>query len=196
MALVGGPTRDKRFGVEPLCLDNVVLIVSPSHAFAKRGGPIPLKDLKMQPCVLPQQGSRTRQLVERKLKAAGVTLNVVMQLPGTEAVKKAVEANLGMGFVSSYAVEREAAIGALTLVPIERFEISRHMELIYRNQKYFSPVTQRFREFAHQYAGQITPISAAEPIPKSTPSPVTKRAVKPAANVAREGAATRRPRAR
>lgn len=174
MALVGGPTKDKRFGVEPVCLDNVVLIVSPSHAFARRGT-VPVRDLKGQPCVLPQQGSRTRQLVEQKLKAAGVTLNVVMQLPGTEAVKKAVEANLGMGFVSSYAVEREAAIGVLKLVHVERFEITRHMELIYRNQKYFSPVAQRFREFIHRYAEQIVPISAVAPIARGTRGNAVRR---------------------
>jgi DNA-binding transcriptional LysR family regulator len=75
-----------------------------------------------------------------------------MQLPGTEAVKKSVEANLGIGFVSQYAVERECSSGDLKVVPVERFELTRHMELIYRKQKYFSPVAQRFREFVHSYA--------------------------------------------
>ena len=151
MGVVGGPTEDRRFGVEPICLDRVVLIVSPSHPFARLNR-VPLKELETQPCILPVQGSRTRQLVERKLKEAGVTLRVVMQLPGTEAVKKAVEANLGIAFVSQYAVERECALGDLKIVAIERFELTRHMELIYRKQKYFSPVAQRFREFVHSYA--------------------------------------------
>jgi LysR family transcriptional regulator, low CO2-responsive transcriptional regulator len=162
MAIVGGPTADKRFGVEPICLDNVVLIVSPSHAFARNSGKTTLKDLKSEPCILPQLGSRTRQLVERRLKSAGVTLNVVMQLPGTEAVKKAVEANLGVGFVSSFAVEREAALGDLRPIAIEGFQVTRHMELIYRNQKYFSPVAQRFRDFVHEYGQGVTPIGATQ----------------------------------
>ncbi len=153
MGLVGGPTEDRRFGVEPICLDHIVLIVSPSHPFA-RLSKVPLKELETQPCILPTQGSRTRQLVERKLKEVGVALRVVMQLPGTEAVKKAVEANLGIGFVSRYAVERECSSGDLKVVPVERFELTRHMELIYRKQKYFSPVAQRFREFANKYAQQ------------------------------------------
>jgi DNA-binding transcriptional LysR family regulator len=153
MGLVGGPTEDRRFGVEPICLDHLVLIVSPSHPFA-RNGRVSLKDLKTQPCILPLQGSRTRQLVERKLKEAGVTLRVTMQLQGTEAVKKAVEANLGIAFVSQYAVERECSLGDLRVVPLERFELTRYMELIYRKQKYFSPVAQRFREFVHSYAQQ------------------------------------------
>jgi DNA-binding transcriptional LysR family regulator len=151
MGLVGGPTEDRRFGVEPICVDHVVLIVASSHPFA-RVPRIPLKGLENQPCIVPVQGSRTRQFVERKLKEAGITLRVAMQLHGTEAVKKAVEANLGIGFVSRFAVEREHALGDLKVVPIERFELTRHMELIYRKQKYFSPVAQRFREFVHSYA--------------------------------------------
>jgi DNA-binding transcriptional LysR family regulator len=166
MAIVGGPTVDKRFGVEPVCLDNVVLIVSPAHPFAARGV-VALKELRTEPCVLPQLGSRTRQLVERKLKSGGVTLNVVMQLAGTEAVKKAVEANLGIGFVSAFAVEREVALGDLTLIEIDGFQITRHMELIYRHQKYFSPVAQRFREFAREYGARVTPIGGSSPAQRS-----------------------------
>ena len=84
-----------------------------------------------------------------------------MQLAGTEAVKKAVEANLGIGFVSSYAVDREVALGDLAIVSIDGFQITRDMELIYRHQKYFSPVAERFRQFAHEYGAAITPIAAA-----------------------------------
>jgi len=153
MGLVGGPTEDRRFGVEPICLDHVELIVSPSHPFSSLAK-VSLKDLKPQPCILPLQGSRTRQLVERRLKEAGVTLRMVMQLPGTEAVKKAVEANLGIAFVSRYSVENECTLGKLKIIVIERFDLTRHMELIYRKQKYFSPVAQRFREFAYAYAQQ------------------------------------------
>jgi DNA-binding transcriptional LysR family regulator len=165
MALVGGPTQDKRFGIDTLCEDQVVLIVSPSHAFARRRS-ISVKDLKSEPCILPVQPSRTRHLVERKLNAAGVTLRVVMSLAGTESVKKAVEANIGIGFVSGYAVEREVSLGVLRTIPVERIELYRQMELIYRRRKYFSPVAQRFREFAQTYAREIKPLGAGAPLPK------------------------------
>lgn len=151
MALVGGPTEDRRFGVEPVCVDQVVLIASPSHPFT-RAAKITLGELKGQPLILPAQGSRTRLLVERKLKEAGANPRVAMQLSGTEAVKKAVEANLGVAFVSQFAVERECSLGALKIIPVQRFRLTRHMELVYRKQKYFSPVARRFQEFIHLYA--------------------------------------------
>lgn len=151
MALVGGPTEERRFGVESVCADHIVLIASPSHPFA-RGAKVSVKELERQLLILPMQGSRTRQLVERRLREAGVNSRVAMELPGTEAVKKAVEANLGVAFVSRFAIERESASGELKAVSIERFKLVRSMDLIYRRQKYFSPVAHRFRKFIHLYA--------------------------------------------
>jgi DNA-binding transcriptional LysR family regulator len=153
MGLVGGPTEDRRFGVEAVCVDRLALIASPSHPFA-RVAKVSLKELETQPFILPQQGSRTRQLVERTLREAGVTLRVAMQLPGTEAVKKAVEANLGVAFVSQYAVEDAHVSGVLRVIPLDGLELARQMELVYRRQKYFSPMGQRFREFVHTYVQQ------------------------------------------
>jgi DNA-binding transcriptional LysR family regulator len=156
LAVVGGPTEDRRFGVEAICLDRLALIISPSHRFANLSK-VSLKDLKGEPFVVPTQGSRTRQLVERELKAAGITPNVVMQLMGSEAVKRAVAANLGIAYVSQYAVEREGLPAELKVISVGDFELQRNMELIYRKQKYFSPVAERFREFLHAYARQHLP---------------------------------------
>jgi len=156
LAVVGGPTEDRRFGVEAICLDRLALIISPSHRFANLSK-VSLKDLKGEPFVVPTQGSRTRQLVERELKAAGITPNVVMQLMGTEAVKRAVAANLGIAYVSQYAVEREGLPAELKVISVGDFELQRNMELIYRNHKYFSPVAERFREFLHAYARRHLP---------------------------------------
>jgi DNA-binding transcriptional LysR family regulator len=75
-------------------------------------------------------------------------------------VKKAVEANLGVAFVSSFGVEREVALGDLVVVSVSGFEIARNMELIYRRQKYFSPVAERFREFAHSFCAAVRPLGA------------------------------------
>jgi DNA-binding transcriptional LysR family regulator len=151
MGLVGGPTEDRRYGVEPVCLDRLALIVSPSHPLARRAE-VNLQELEQWPCVAAERISRTRQFVERKLREAGVTLRVVMELPGTEAVKKAVEANVGFAFVSGYSVEQLPE--SLLVLGWKGAELTRHMEIIYRKQKYFSPVAQRFRDFVHAYASE------------------------------------------
>jgi DNA-binding transcriptional LysR family regulator len=161
MGVVGGPTEDRRLGVEAICPDPIAMIVSPAHPLAARQS-ISVRELNGQACILPAQGSRTRQLVERKLRNAGASPHVIMQLFGTEAVKKAVEANLGVGFVSGYAIERECMLNELKVIRLKGVELVRNMELIYRKQKYFSPVAQRFREFVHSYAREHLRAMAAK----------------------------------
>jgi DNA-binding transcriptional LysR family regulator len=153
MGLLGGPVEDRRFAAEPICTDELVLIASPSHPITSLGK-VTLKDLAAVPFVVPEQGSRTRQLVERRLREAGVPLRIAMQLPGTEGVKKAVEANLGVAVVSRFSVERECALGILRLIPVEGCRLTRPMQLVFRKQKYFSPAGRRFLEFAKSYGRQ------------------------------------------
>ncbi len=153
MGVVGGPIEDRRFVVEAICTYELVLVSAPSHPLASLAK-VTLKDLGGVPFVVPETGSRTRQLVERKLREAGVPLRIAMQLPGTEGVKKAVEAGLGIGMVSRYAVETERLAGTLRLVPLDGWRLTRTMNLVYRSQKYFSPVGERFREFAKSYGAE------------------------------------------
>ncbi len=153
MGVVGGPIEDRRFVAEPICSDELVLIAAPSHPIASLER-VTLKDLGGVPFLVPEAGSRTRQLVERKLREAGVPLRIAMQLPGTEGVKKGVEAGLGVGMVSRFAVEAECLAGVLRLIALDGWRLTRTMNLVYRSQKYFSPVGERFREFAKSYGAE------------------------------------------
>ena len=160
MALVGGPIVDRRLLVEPIGADEVVLIAAPSYPIASLAK-VTLKDLGGMPFIVPETGSRTRQLVEKRLRESGVPLVIAMQLPGTEGVKRAVEGSLGVGMVSRYSVENECQAGVLQRIPIEGFGITRTMDLVSRAQKYFSPVALSFREFAKSYGAEhLDPLPA------------------------------------
>jgi LysR family transcriptional regulator, low CO2-responsive transcriptional regulator len=150
LAFVGGPIEDNRFRVEHLCLDPLTLIFSPVHAFAGKTS-VSLMELAAEEFVLPEASSRTRLLVERALRERGLAIKIGQQLTGTEPVKKAVESNLGIGIVSSHAVDREIAAGHLATASVESLVLQRHFEMISRADKYFSPAGLRFREFVSDY---------------------------------------------
>ncbi|MDE3073973.1 MAG: LysR family transcriptional regulator [Chloroflexota bacterium] len=150
LAFVGGPIEDSRFRVEHLCLDPLALIFSPAHPFAGRDLVV-VSELAAQEFVVPEPSSRTRLLVERALRERGLMIKIAQQLSGTEPVKKAVEANLGVGIVSAHAVEREIAAGHLCTAPIEGLPLRRHFEMVSRADKYFSPAGKRFREYVQQH---------------------------------------------
>ncbi len=150
LGFVGGPIDDSRFHVEPLWEDPLALIFSPEHPLAGRPS-VTLADLARQPFIVPEPTSRTRLLYERVLREAGVTIKAGLQLNGTEPVKKAVEANLGVAIVSAHAVDREIAAGHLQTATIEGVDMRRHFEMISRAGKYFAPVGARFQDFARSF---------------------------------------------
>ncbi len=75
--------------------------------------------------------------VDRKLSqliAAGLNfkkLRVVMELDSTEAVKSAVRAGLGVGFVSEWALSREIALGMLKEIAVKKLDIRRDFLFVY-----------------------------------------------------------------
>jgi DNA-binding transcriptional LysR family regulator len=150
VGFVGGPVEDERFRVEHVAPDPLALIFSPRHPFAGRSS-VSLEELAGQPFVVPEATSLTRILFERALREAGVSIRIGHQLHETEPVKKAVEANLGVGIVSAHAITREVAAGHLATARIEGLDLDRHLEMVTRPGKYFSPVVARFREFARQF---------------------------------------------
>jgi DNA-binding transcriptional LysR family regulator len=150
LAFVGGPIENDRFRVEHLCLDSLALIFSPVHVFAGREA-VSLMELAAELFVVPEPSSRTRLLVERSLRERGLTMKIGQQLTGTEPVKKAVEANLGVAMVSSHAVEREITAGHLGTARVADLDLLRYLEMISRGDKYFSPAGVRFREFVTAY---------------------------------------------
>jgi LysR family transcriptional regulator, low CO2-responsive transcriptional regulator len=149
LAVVGGPIDDPRLAVEHLCLDPLALIVSPVHAFAGRAV-VSVAELAAQEFVTAEPNSRTRMLIERSFRERGIVLRVSQQLNGTEAVKKAVEANLGVALVSSHAVDREISAGYLCTASIEGFALERYFEMISRADKYFAPVGLRLKRYLRE----------------------------------------------
>jgi DNA-binding transcriptional LysR family regulator len=150
LGFVGGPVEDARFAVEHVAPDPLALIFSPRHPFAGRER-VSLAELAGEPFVVPESTSLTRILFERALREAGVTIKVGHQMHETEPVKKAVEANLGVGIVSGHAVTREVAAGHLATAAIEGLDLSRHLEMVTRPGKRLPPLAERFRQFARQF---------------------------------------------
>jgi DNA-binding transcriptional LysR family regulator len=153
VAIVTGPVEDRRFTIRDLCPDEVPLIVSPSHPFAGRSSVSPA-EVAAEDFAVPEPGSRTRTLIEEAFLSRGHKLRVTMQLPGTEAVKKAVEANLGVAMVSHYSIPRELSLGVLCRVPIDGLLIERPIHILHRKGKHLSPLVRRFLAFAAEHEAE------------------------------------------
>lgn len=98
------------------------------------------QDLCRYPLVLRQESSSSRSSVEQALKVFGIQLsdcNVALQVSGNEALKRAVLAGAGIGFVSRRVVESELNAGTLAILPIEGLSITRRFyALRHGNQEF------------------------------------------------------------
>ncbi|MDQ6643603.1 MAG: LysR family transcriptional regulator [Chloroflexota bacterium] len=137
--------------VEAIGTDTLTLILSPRHPLASQPS-LTLDQVVAQPFIVPESISRTRQFIEQAMRERGYTLKIAMHFQGTEPVKKAVESNLGVAIVSSAAVEREVAVGALRAMAITDLELTRPFVMFYRQGKYFGPMARDFMLYARTYA--------------------------------------------
>jgi DNA-binding transcriptional LysR family regulator len=79
-------------------------------------------------------GSGSRRVIEKALHTAGFKskdLQIRMELDSTEGLLSAVEAGLGVTFVSRWAVRNQLALGTLKLARVRGLELSRRFSLAY-----------------------------------------------------------------
>jgi DNA-binding transcriptional LysR family regulator len=62
-------------------------------------------EIATEPIVAFEAGTAVRELLDRAAAAAGVSLNVVMELRSIESIKQMVAAGIGVGFVSRFALK-------------------------------------------------------------------------------------------
>jgi DNA-binding transcriptional LysR family regulator len=68
--------------------------------------------------LLREQGSGTLNVIEKALAENGLRLESVQEIGHTEAIKRAVEADMGISCLSRRAVSREAASGQLAALKV------------------------------------------------------------------------------
>lgn len=129
--------------------DVMVAITSPDDPVLGRA-PISARELVALPFVMRERGSGTREVIEAALAKKGLTVEPVMSLGSTEAVKNAVAARLGIAIVSRLAVELELSSGSLVTIEIADLEIQRALHLVELRGKSRSPAAIRFLELLHR----------------------------------------------
>jgi DNA-binding transcriptional LysR family regulator len=91
------------------------------------------------------------------LERHGVKLNslrIVMELDSTEAIKSAVEAGLGIGFVSRWAIAKDLRLdNSFRIVEVEKLRIKREFLLAYAAGPNPQGLAEDFRRFLFSRAG-------------------------------------------
>lgn len=101
VGIIAEVPTDERVTTIPYSNHKVVTFVNSEHPFFDRDD-ISIHDLEGQKIVRRESGSTTRMAIERELARRNVTVEAVLELGSREAIWKAVEQGLGLGFVADF----------------------------------------------------------------------------------------------
>jgi len=143
LALVGSPAQHPAITVTPFMHDRLFVIVAPDDRWAERTE-VNIEELRDRILLTREPGSALHATVERLLGAAILTGDSVMLLGETEAIKRSVEAGLGVALIQGIAVEREVAAGNLRLLTLQGGDDSRTYAYARRVAQVLSPAAKDF----------------------------------------------------
>lgn len=147
IGLIEGPARARGIRTEPFMRDEMVLITPPTTESPH----LSPQQLLASSLLMREQGSGSRRVVEVALEKAGFKLKAfknVMDLDSTEAIKSAVEAGLGIGFVSRWAISNELELGVLKVAQVRGLHMARYFSIVTRTGPELQGLPGAFRLFA------------------------------------------------
>ncbi len=137
MGLVEGEIHHPELEVRHWRDDELQLFVAPEHPLAQ-APPLDDRQLLAQRWILREPGSGTRQTFERAMHGILPDLDVTLELQHTEAIKRAVEAGLGVGCLSRISLEEAFARGSLVPLHARSRVFDRELYIILHRDKYHS----------------------------------------------------------
>jgi DNA-binding transcriptional LysR family regulator len=156
LGFIEGPARSREVKTEPFLEDELVLIASTAHEWAERTS-VCCSEIASIPLLMRERGSGSRHVIELALERQGVkrnSLKIVMELDSTEAIKSAVEAGLGVGFVSHWAIAKDLRLGNnFKIVDLEGLSIKRQFLVTYASGPEPQGLALEFRRFLIARAG-------------------------------------------
>src|SRR2546426_505490 len=99
VGIVSLPVRERELAVSPFYRDEVVAIAPPDRRW-RRGHRAAARDLVSAPLILFERGATLRRVIDDWFRRAGEVPAAAMELGNTEAIKKLVEAGLGLSVTS------------------------------------------------------------------------------------------------
>jgi DNA-binding transcriptional LysR family regulator len=129
LALVEGPVSHQGVEVQPWRDDELVVISHPEHQLLSRND-VDVSMLIKEQFIVREPGSGTRAVSARALALHGARLTNTIRVGGTEAIKQAVAAGLGLAIVSRAAADDQLALGRIAILTVNGLAIRRTLAQI------------------------------------------------------------------
>jgi DNA-binding transcriptional LysR family regulator len=143
VGLIEGELSHPDLRISPFRDDELAVFAAPSHPLARKRA-LTDADLKQAQWIVRERGSGTRQAFDRAMTGILPDLHVVLEVPHTEVIKRAVAAGLGLGCVSRLALADELAAGTLKARPVPHRDFRRKFYTVVHRQKHVGAELRRW----------------------------------------------------
>lgn len=134
--------------------DDLVVVVGPSHPWARRRRPLSVSTLAATPLILREVGSGTREVLEMALAKLELAVVPLLELGSTTAIKAAIESGSGPAVLSRLATGSDIAEGRLVIVPILGLDLRRSIRAVWIRSGQLADPAKRL--LAHITQGSTT----------------------------------------
>jgi len=136
---------DDRLISKVIYTDHLAFVVSPQHRFAHLEE-ISIEGLGEETFIAHNVVSPYRGMVIREFQRHKVPLNMDLEMPTIEAIRKMVERNEGVAFLPKMCVKDELRHGLLHEITVKEMAMERKIRLVYPARRAMSHAAQAFLE--------------------------------------------------
>ena len=150
IGLIEGELQSPELEVIPWREDELTVFCSPSRPLARKQA-LTDEALRQAVWIMREPGSGTRQSFERGMHGLLPDLNILLELEHTEAIKRAVEADLGIGCLSKVVLADAFKRGSLVPLSVPDYrKFDRQFYFILHKQKYRSAGIARWMSLCQE----------------------------------------------
>ncbi len=145
LGVISYDPEDDRLEAKVIYTDHLSFVVSPLHRFAGRKS-VSIKELGMETFIAHNVISPYRDVVLRAFQRSKVPLNMDVEMPTVETIRRMVQRNEGVAFLPKMCVEQELEQGMLSEVEVEELRVERKIRLVYPAKRVLSHAARAFLE--------------------------------------------------
>jgi DNA-binding transcriptional LysR family regulator len=146
LSVMGRPPRELAARSEAFAAHPLVFVAPPGHELLRLGHPPP-DALAPYPFIVREQGSGTRNAMERFFEEHRFEPRITMEMGSNEAIKQAVMAGMGVSFLSLHTIGLEVHSRLLALLDIAGTPVMRTWNVVHLGEKVLSPAAEAFRYY-------------------------------------------------
>ncbi|MBV9303515.1 MAG: LysR family transcriptional regulator [Acidobacteriaceae bacterium] len=136
---------DDRVVSQVIYTDRLAFVISPQHRFANRGE-VSISELDMETFIAHNVLSPYREYVLREFQRHKVPLNMDVEMPTIETIRRLVQDNEGVAFLPRMCVEQEIRQDLLREIRINELHAERKIRLVYPARRALSHAAKAFLE--------------------------------------------------